>query len=130
MKIVINVCHGGYGLSETAILRYAELVGFKLYMQKESYMTHFYRIPVEEYNAIAEECRQSRDYTKSNGLYFTERDIERTDTHLIQVVEEMGNDADGKYAKLKIVQIPDGVQWQLDEYDGYESISEVHRSWS
>ena len=129
MKIVINVCHGGFGLSEAAILRYADLAGFKLYMQKESYMTHFYRIPVAEYEVIAEECRKSRDYTKSNELYFTDRNIERTDTHLIQVVKEMGDTANGRCADLTIIEIPDGVQWQIDEYDGYESVHEVHRSW-
>ena len=31
MKVVINACYGGFGLSHKAIMRYAELKGFKLY---------------------------------------------------------------------------------------------------
>jgi hypothetical protein len=30
-KIVYNACHGGFGLSEAAILRYAEIKGIKLW---------------------------------------------------------------------------------------------------
>ena len=30
----------------------------------------------------------------------------------------------------KIVEIPDGVQWEITEYDGKECIKEKHRSWS
>jgi hypothetical protein len=41
----------------------------------------------------------------------------------------MGEEANDQFAKLEIVEIPDGVEWQIDEYDGYESIHEVHRSW-
>lgn len=28
------------------------------------------------------------------------------------------------------VEIPDGIEWELDEYDGLESVHECHRSWS
>ena len=31
MKIVINSCYGGFGLSHEAIMKYAELSGFELY---------------------------------------------------------------------------------------------------
>ena len=34
------------------------------------------------------------------------------------------------YAELKIVEVPDDVVWEIDEYDGLESISEVHRRWN
>jgi hypothetical protein len=59
-------------------------------------------------------------------------DIEedRADPVLIAVIEELGSEkASGDFAKLHIVEIPDGVDWEIDEYDGIESISEKHRSW-
>ena len=36
----------------------------------------------------------------------------------------------GKHATLKIVKIPDGVEWEIEEYDGREWISEKHRTWN
>jgi len=56
-------------------------------------------------------------------------DIDRDDPFLIKVVNELGNDANGSHAKLKIVQIPSDVDWQIDEYDGNEWVAEVHRTW-
>ena len=62
--------------------------------------------------------------------YFCERDIERDDPVLVQVVEELGSEtASGNYAKLKVVEIPDGVVYEIQDYDGQESIHETHRSW-
>ena len=60
---------------------------------------------------------------------FYDRNIPRNDDALVQVVEELGNDANGAFAKLKIVKIPDDVEWQIDEYDGNEWIAESHRTW-
>lgn len=57
-------------------------------------------------------------------------DIERDDPDLIEVIEELGEEAEGDSTKLKIVEIPDGVKWVIEDYDGIEWISEVHRTWS
>ena len=57
-------------------------------------------------------------------------DIKRDDARLVQVVEEMGNAADGSFAKLTVVTIPDDVvAWHIDEYDGREHVAENHRTW-
>ena len=50
--------------------------------------------------------------------------IERTDPHLVEVVEELGAQADGKCAKLKVVTISAeyATCYQLHEYDGSEEI--------
>ena len=129
MKIVINKCYGGYGLSTEAVLRYAELKGITLYAQKTSLFTHFYTVPVEEYKKLDKEAQKTRDYSKLNNLYFTCRSIERNDPLLVQVVEELGEIADGDYAELHVVEIPDDVEWEINEYDGMEHIAESHRSW-
>jgi hypothetical protein len=54
----------------------------------------------------------------------------RTDKKLIKVVEEMGEMVNGRFSNLKIVEIPDDVEWQIDDYDGMETIHEKHRMWS
>jgi len=61
---------------------------------------------------------------------FTYYDIERDDPYLVQIVREMGMDANGTYASLKIVEIPGDVEWQVDEHDGREWVAEKHRTWS
>ena len=43
--------------------------------------------------------------------------------------EELGAEANGDHASLVVVEIPDNVKYEIDEYNGQESIHEVHRSW-
>jgi hypothetical protein len=55
----------------------------------------------------------------------------RNDPRLITLMEEKGSEwCSGDYAKLKIVEIPDDVEWEIAEYDGNEWVEEVHRTWS
>ena len=53
----------------------------------------------------------------------------RTDPKLIECVETLGEKANGRFAKLEVVEIPDDVNWEISDYDGIETIEEVHRSW-
>jgi hypothetical protein len=58
------------------------------------------------------------------------RDFPRDDPDLVAAVKALGADkAGGRHASLKIVRIPHGVKFVIDEYDGAESIHEKHRSW-
>ena len=90
MKVVINRCFGGFGLSDEALARYNELADTKL----ETYYG-----------------------------------IERNDLCLVRVVEELGAKANDRCADLKIVDIPDDVEWYVHEYDGLEAVYEKHRVW-
>lgn len=110
-KIVINTIHGGFGLSHDAMVRYADLKGIKLVAEGtgRSLVPYHYWVDNEA---------------------FRDGDIDRDDPVLVQVVEEMGGKANGRYADLKVVEIPDDVQWTIDEYDGSEWVAEVHRTWS
>ena len=58
------------------------------------------------------------------------RDIDRTDPLLIECVETLGKEANGACAYLKVIEIPDGIDYEVSEYDGLESVEERHRSWS
>ena len=57
-------------------------------------------------------------------------EIDRDDPLLVEIVEKLGDDANDKYSKLRVVEIPDDVQWQIEEYDGWEHIAEKHRTLS
>ena len=63
-----------------------------------------------------------------NG-YGYEYDDDRTNPKLVEVVELLGADANGRHAQLKVVEIPDDVDWYIDEYDGRETVREKSRCW-
>jgi hypothetical protein len=56
-------------------------------------------------------------------------DIARNDQYLVRVVEELGDEVNNRFSELKVVDIPDDVEWQIDEYDGKEWVAEKHRTW-
>jgi hypothetical protein len=101
-KIVINACYGGFGVSQKGMKRYAELMGFE------------YKATVKEY------------YTSyvidSNGDKISDSEICRTDPVLVQVVEELGDEANGMCSKLRIVELEKGTLYRIEEYDGFEDI--------
>ena len=92
MKVVINRCFGGFGLSE------------------------------EAYNYLGLEW---------DGYgYKYNSDEKRADPKLVECVETLGpGRASGRLAVLKVVEIPDDIYWEISEYDGMETIEEVHNSW-
>jgi hypothetical protein len=101
MKIAINKCYGGFGLSQAA---YAEL-GIKW----------------DGYGYID---------NKAMGIESDNYMAYRQDPRLVAAIEKVGEDeASGEQAKVRVVEIPDGVEWGIEEYDGIESIHEKHRSW-
>jgi hypothetical protein len=53
----------------------------------------------------------------------------RNDPKLVEVVERLGDAANGRHAELRVVEIPDGILWEIDDYDGVETVREKHRSW-
>jgi hypothetical protein len=103
MDIVINNRYGGYGVSDKAV---------ELYLQKKN-------IPV-----IVNYSRSSKyhkyfivgDNYTFDGWY-----IKRHDPVFVEVVKELGKASWGRSAELKIVTIPDGASYSIDEYDGKES---------
>ena len=60
---------------------------------------------------------------------YDSRPEDRADPLLVQVVEELGSEANGAHASLAVVEIPDDVDYIIEEYDGKEWIAEAHRTW-
>jgi hypothetical protein len=113
--IVINRCHGGFGLSHKGELEYLKRAGIAYTLQD----------------------RVSRDDTQrfgsaivlANGDSFYSRNIERDDPALVATVQALGEEANGDFANLRVVKIPGDVEWEIDEYDGLEWVAEQHRTW-
>jgi hypothetical protein len=57
-------------------------------------------------------------------------EIPRDSQQLLSVIANLGDRASGPYARLKVVTIPDDVEWSIHEYDGWEWVAEAHRTWS
>jgi hypothetical protein len=61
------------------------------------------------------------------GFYYS--DGGRDDPKLIQCVETLGSKASGMCANLRVIEIPDDVDWYIEQYDGFEHVAEKHRTW-
>jgi len=47
---------------------------------------------------------------------------DRSDPILVQVVEELGEEADTAFSELYIRELPEGTLYRIDEYDGMETV--------
>ncbi len=136
MKLVINSCYGGFSISlETA--RWMAERGHTTaqaevdrYDKGDKYIkdyltTGVWACPKEELPWLEIDAK----YGKKRRWY-SGHDYERNDPLLVQAVETLGETANGECAALKVVEIPDGIKWGIDEYDGIEHVEEQHQTWS
>lgn len=133
MKLVINSSYGGFHLSPKALKRCLELKGKNAYFYKQT--KYEYRDGIDEFiridnidsikNDLFIDCT-TIDYGKVTNIYpsspLEDLSIPRNDKHLIQVVEELGEEANSAFSRLIIVEIENGRWYKINEYDGYESI--------
>lgn len=59
------------------------------------------------------------------GQYYDDRHNPK----LVECVETLGDKANGRCADLQVVEIPDNVDYKIEEYNGIEHIAETHRTW-
>jgi hypothetical protein len=118
-KIVINGCYGGFGVSEEGMRRYAELKGLPFYVwQDPKYSSDLFKMYFTADPSGMTEI--DNEFYRKYNLY--DRDLDRTDPALVQVVEELGEKANGWAAKLVVEELAKGTLYRIEEYDGYESI--------
>jgi len=118
-KVIINVCYGGWGVSDEGVLEFAKRSGFKLWTMDSGYGdTNFY---MKDPEGLTDE--------EQNDEFFWSGDIDRTDPILVAMVEEDPGKWDGKFSELQVVELPVGLDYEIDDYDGIETIHETHRSW-
>ena len=119
MKVAINRCFGGFGISDEAFEKLLERksIAFDKVKSESSFLGASY------YEA---------GHSGNNDYYISEYDYceNRSDPDLIAVIEEMGSQANTKYSDIAIVEVPDDAKWHIHEYDGLEHVAEDHRTWS
>jgi len=118
MKVLINACFGGFGLSDAAFEKLLDRKGIAWEKQEGKYdrIEYFHKGRLGDYDHYL----YDRNLIADHG---------RDDPDLIAIFEEMGDLANGSYSHLKIVEVPDDVKWEVKEYDGNEWVAEKHRTW-
>ena len=149
MEIVINkfievhVCP----FNHDTIMLYAKKSNLKLYpycrvlyFNKKTSMTDYKLVPYDEYNNRKrkgkltaccpivyyrdELCKNKDDYEDNYSVrFFPEYHIQRDDKNLIKAIKEIGIEyASEKWSILKIIDIPDNIEWCIEQSKGSEYV--------
>lgn len=121
MKIAVNKCYGGFSVSRE-VVDILRSKGYKIIVNGEAYPDGSictsqddwgYHLDNEDFNIESDNYRAYRN-----------------NKDLVEAIEKVGEQrASGKLADIKIIEIPNDIEWEIDEYDGIETIHEQHRSW-
>jgi hypothetical protein len=104
-KVAINCCYGGFSISEAAVQLAREISGNPTW------------------GGVVLHCEEESPGNYDWGSYHL-WETERTDPVLIQVIETLGDKANGAHSDLCIATVAPGRHYRIREYDGYESIEE------
>ena len=132
-KVVYNACYGGFGLSKEACQRYWDIQGQQVWIEEDTQFKSLglftvwlvapeNRISSKEGDAfysmtMDERVAYNRAHSEQTWYY---NNVSRHDPALVQVVEELGDKANGMCAKLTIDEVHG--PYRIDEYDGNESV--------
>lgn len=136
-KVILNKCYGGFQVSPE---------GYRLYAKKKGLQIYAYSLCLNNY--------KNYDYTEKPNLgtyWFTKsfgtgKNIEisdsdyenyilylceshREDKILVEIVEELGDKVNTFASKLVVVEIPDDLDYVIDEYDGVETLHQKVQEW-
>lgn len=136
-KVILNKCFGGFDVSKEAYMLYAKKKGLTLYLyESELINRNFIYKKVNDDNSIfrhyfikdmGNNVEISNENYEKYCLYLN--DGHREDPILIEVVEELGEKASGRFGNLKVVEIPDDLEYVIDEYDGIETLHQKVKEW-
>jgi hypothetical protein len=106
MKVLINNCYGGFGISHEACKLWLERNNISFTETKDNY--------------------GDPQFIIDNDISYVPHLISRDDSTMIQIFEEKGSKfVSGECAELILVEVPDGCQYRIGEYDGAEHIDQT-----
>ena len=123
MKIAINKCYGGFSVNNK-VAKILKAKRVKITFVGENYSDG--SGPKKSFGEEEQHHLSNEDFGIESDNYNTWR----ADKRLIDSIEEVGEkNSGGRLASISIIDIPDDINWEIDEYDGIESVHEEHRSW-
>ncbi len=138
MKVVINRCYGGFGVSLALLsraLKENKTSLLETWKYGDNNFTHNWDTFVKD-NLTEKHGKYKTNhwghylYDEKNKILYSYNDkTDRHDPNLVELVEAMGEKANGEHAALSVVEIPDDVKYIIEEYDGIEWVAEEHRTW-
>lgn len=158
MEVILNKEYGSFSVSLMAYKLYAEKKGIELYAYYGDYSNYLSQ-GVVVYRKIDWTVLSLLEYHNNNSssLYCFTKDLgesiieskenkeevneifieycfhlgskDREDPILIEVVKELGSKANGSFSDLRIVNIPDDLDYVIDVYDGYETLHQRVHTW-
>ena len=136
-KVILNKCYGGFDVSDKAYQLYAKKKGLELFKydmefrdkrvlykkstKRDNLFSDYFTKDLGEGGEISDE-----DYNKHHLCLKREN---REDPILIEVVEELGKEANGRCGNLIVVEIPKDLNYVIDDYDGIETLHEKVQEW-
>lgn len=130
MKVLANSCFGGFGLSTEA---------HEWLIKNKGWKVTEYGADNRPIDKDAELVKDPHPMSRFSKYHETDK-VEkwsgdnwyaiRTNPDVIECVEVLGSKiASSGLAEIRVAEVPDGVEWEIDDYDGIETIREKHRSW-
>ena len=135
-KVILNKCYGGFNVSKEGYMLYAKKKGITLYQYKQNFDNRkFIYTKTNEDNIfnnyfikdMGDNIEITNEDYEKYSLYLD--DEHREDPVLIEVVEELGEKASGRFGDLRVVEIPDDLDYVIDEYDGIETLHQKVETW-
>lgn len=127
-RVAYNTCFGGFGFHEKAVQWVRE--------NKDSLTDKYDKEDVEEIadSTLSGELYPDGSGPKSeNSTYIHGVDLSRDNELLVDIVShetEYTGRYNSDYSNLQVAEVPDGVDWIIDEHDGYETVEEASRTFS
>ena len=137
-KIILNECYGGYDWSNHALVDYFERKGwtpefrrFNGYKDESHWEPNYAPITKEQF--LNQDNPTDKTYLYGceiarEGKTFHGNCINRKDSDAVALLEEKGSEyCSAQYSHLAIEEIDEETyRWDINEYDGYESIVLTH----
>lgn len=127
-RVVYNNCFGGFGLHEDVV---------KWVRENRDSLEEEYAD--EDIDNIAERTISGEYYPDGSGpkreysTYVHPYRLDRENPLLADIVEgktEYDGQVSADVSSLRVAEVPDGVEWTIEEYDGSETVRETARTFS
>lgn len=115
MKVVINTVYGGFRLNQQML---------------KLLVNHGVKTQFVGFECVGLGGKRVYKDKGSGELLAPWFDNHRNDPDLVAAVEEFNSCYNDCIHSLKVVTIPNGVDYVISDYDGVETIHEKHRMWS